>query len=185
MRFTTALASLLAVSASMGALEPLSPPVPLAPPPPSASPGEDVLALDSAQRAQALGFPSTAVSLYRSMLSEPGADSHRLTLALASALLDEGDVAGAGKVLDAYTGPRGAGWHLRAGLVAAYNRRFDQAKSDLSAAHPDELDPGERGWHPFLEGMITDAGGDPLRAGALYQQAATDAVNSLQRARFL
>ena len=101
MRLTTALASLLAVSASMGALEPLSPPVPLAPPPPSASPGEDILALDSAQRAQALGFPSTAVSLYRSMLAKPGADGGRLTLALASALLDDGDVSGAGRVLDA------------------------------------------------------------------------------------
>jgi tetratricopeptide (TPR) repeat protein len=169
----------------MGALEPLGPPVPLAPPPPSASPGEDVLALDSAQRAQALGFPSTAVSLYRTMLAKPAADSRRLTLALASALLDDGDVTGAGRVLDAYQGPRGAGWHLRAGLVAAYERRFDQAKSDLSAAHPDELDPVERGWRPFLEGMIADAGGEPVRAAGLYQQAAADAVNSLQRARFL
>jgi tetratricopeptide (TPR) repeat protein len=169
----------------MGAPEPLSPPVPLAPPPSSASPGEIILALDSAERAQSLGFPSTAVSLYRSMLAEPGADSHRLTLALASALLDDGDVLGAGRVLDAYAGPRGAGWHLRAGLVAAYNHRFDQAKSDLAAAHPDELDPVERGWRPFLEGMITDAGGEPLRAAGLYQQAAADAVNSLERARFL
>jgi tetratricopeptide (TPR) repeat protein len=185
MRLTTVLASLLAVSASMGAPEPLSRPVPLAPPPSSTSPGEVVLAVDSAERAQALGFPSTAVSLYRSMLAGPGADSRRLTLALASALLDDGDVAGAGRVLEAYTGPRGAGWHLRAGLVAAYNRRFDQAKSDLAAAHPDELDAVERGWHPFLEGMIADAGGEPLRAAALYQQAASDAVNSLQRARYL
>ena len=185
MRLTTALASLLAVSASMGALEPLSPPVPLAPPPPSASPGEDILALDSAQRAQALGFPSTAVSLYRSMLAKPGADSGRLTLALASALLDDGDVSGAGRVLDALAGPRGAGWHLRAGLVAAYGRRFDQAKSDLSAARADELDATERGWRAFLEGMISDASGEPLRAAGLYQQAAADAVNSLQRARFL
>src|SRR5580704_16220208 len=185
MRLPTVLASLLAVSASMGALEPLSPPMPLAPPPPPASPGEGVLALDSAQRAQDMGFPSTAVSLYRAMLAEPGADSRRLTLSLASALLDDGDVAGAGRALDAYPGPRGAGWHLRAGLVAAYERRFDQAKADLSAARPDELDPVERGWHPFLEGMIADAGGEPVRAAGLYQQAASDAVDSLERARFL
>jgi tetratricopeptide (TPR) repeat protein len=185
MRLPTALASLLAVSSSMGAVGPLNPPVPFAPPPSVASPAEAMLALDSAQRAQSLGFPSTAVSLYRSMLSAPGADSGRLTLALASALLDEGDVAGAGRVLDSFVGLRGAGWHLRAGLVAAYSQRIDQAKSDLSAAHPEELDPTERGWRLFLEGMIADAGGEPLKAASLYQQADAAAVDSLQRARFL
>src|ERR1700690_418396 len=185
MRLTTALASLLAVSASMGAPEPLNPPVPLAPPAPSESPGQAALALESARRAQALGFPSTAVSLYRLMLAAPGADAGGLTLALASALLDDGDVAGAGRALDAYAGPRGAGWHLRAGLVAAYGRKIDQAKADLSAAHPDELNPAERGWRSFLDGMIADAAGEPLRAPGLYQQAVSAAVDSLQRARFL
>jgi tetratricopeptide (TPR) repeat protein len=185
MRLTTALASLLAVSASMGAQEALNPPVPLAPAPPAESPGQAALSLESARRAQAMGFPSTAVSVYRSMLAAPGADSAGLTLALASALLDDGDVAGAGRALDAYPGPRGAGWHLRSGLVAAYGRRMEQAKADLSAARPDELTPAERGWRFFLDGMIADAGGEPLRAAGLYQQAVSSAVDSLQRARFL
>src|ERR1035438_553565 len=95
MRLPTALAPLLALSVSLGALEPLNPPVPLAPPSSAPSPGEAALALVSAQRSQDLGFPSTAAALYRSMLAAPGADSGRLTLALASALLDDGDVAGA------------------------------------------------------------------------------------------
>jgi cellulose synthase operon protein C len=185
MRLTTALASLLAVSSSMGAVGPLNPPVPFAPPPSAASPGEAAVTLDSAQRAQSLGFPSTAVSLYRSMLAAPGADSSRLTLSLASALLDDGDVAAAGKALDAFVGLRGSGWRLRAGLVAAYGRKIDEAKADLAAAHPEELDPSERGWRFFLEGMIADAGNEPLKAAGFYQQADSAAVDSLQRARFL
>ena len=118
MRLPTALALMLAGSAPLAALEPLNPPAPLSPAPAATSPGESALALLSAQRAQALGFPSTAVTLYRALIAAPGADTGRLTLALASALLDDGDVVGAGRVLDGYSGPRGAGWHLRAGLVA-------------------------------------------------------------------
>ena len=185
MRFLTAFAPLLAASAAMGALGPLSSPVPLAPPPAAASPGEAIVALDSAQRAQSLGFPSTAVSLYRSLLAAPGADTGRLTLALASALLDEGDVAGARRVLESYQGPRGAGWHLREGLVDAHEQRFDQARSELAGARPEELDATERGWHYFLQGMLTDAAGDPVRAAGYYQLSAGSASSDLQRARFL
>jgi tetratricopeptide (TPR) repeat protein len=187
MRPTIALASLLAASVSMGALEPLNAPVPLsaAAAPAAGSPGEAAFALASAGRAQALGFPSTAASIYRSMLASPGADAGRLTLALASALLDDGDVAGAGRALDAYAGPRGAGWHLRAGLVAAHFQRFDQARSELAAARPDELEPAERGWHSFLQGVLADAANEPARAAGFYQQAAASAVSDLQRARFL
>src|SRR5208283_2484698 len=102
----------------------------------AASPGESALAIASAQRSQDLGFPSTAAALYRSMLAAPGADSGRLTLALSSALLDDGDVAGAGKALESY-GPRGSGWHLRAAMVAAYNQRTEQARSELAASRYD------------------------------------------------
>ena len=165
MRLPTAFASLLAVSASLGALEPLNPPVPLAPAESTPSPGEAALALASAQRSEDLGFPSTAVALYRSMLAAPGADSGRLTLALSTALLDDGDVAGAGRVLEAFPGPTGAGWHLRAGLVAAYNQRIDQARSELAACRYDDLEPADRGWHFFLQGMLADASNEPVRAG--------------------
>jgi cellulose synthase operon protein C len=185
MRLSTAFASLLALCATVGALEPLNPPVPLAPPGSAASPGEGSLAIASAQRSQDMGFPSAAVTLYRSMLAAPGSDAGRLTLALSSALLDDGDVAGAARALESYTGPRGAGWHLRAGLVAAYNQRADQARSELGACHFDELEPSDRGWHLFLQGMLADAANDPVRAGGYYQQAVSASVSDLQRARFL
>ena len=184
MRLFPLLAPLLAATAA-GALEPLNPPVPLAAASAPASAGESSLALASAQRAQALGFASTAVALYRSMLGQPGADLGRLTLDLSGALLDDGDVAGAGKVLDAYTGARGAGWHIRAGLVAAESQKFDQARSELAACRFEDLEPAERGWHLFLQALLADATNEPVRASGLYQQAANAAVSDLQRARFL
>jgi tetratricopeptide (TPR) repeat protein len=185
MRFLSALALPLAVCASAAALEPLNAPVPLAPPQAAVSPGEAALNFMSAERAQSLGFPSTAVTLYRSMLAEPGADTSRLTLLLSSALLDDGDVAGAARVLDSYTGSRGSGWHLREGLVDAHDGRGDQAKGELAASHFEELSSSERGWHYFLQGMLSDAAGDPTRAAGFYAQAASSAISDLQRARFL
>ncbi|HXQ80780.1 MAG TPA: hypothetical protein VN775_05695 [Opitutaceae bacterium] len=185
MRLSTALAPLLALSVSAGALEPLNAPVPLAGPGSAASPGEAALALASAQRSEDLGFPPTAVALYRAMLAAPGADAGRLTLALATALLDDGDVAGAGKALESYAGPRGAAWHLRAGLVAAYNQRAEQARSELAASRYDELEPADRGWHFFLQGLLADAANEPVRALGSYQQAVSASVSDLQRARFL
>jgi tetratricopeptide (TPR) repeat protein len=185
MRLPTVLAPLLAVTASMAALPPLNAPVPLAPPASAISPGAHALALVSAASAQALGFPSTAVTIYRSMLAAPGADAGRLTLSLASALLDDGDVAGAGRELESYPGPRGAGWHLRSGLVAARIQRMDQARNELSLTRPDELEAPERGWYFFLQGMLADATNEPVRAAGYYQQAAASAVSDIQRARFL
>ena len=157
MRLPTVLAPLLAVTASMAALAPLNPPVPLASPEPAASPGEGAFDLLSAQRSEDLGFPSTAIALYRSMLAAPGADTGRLTIALSSALLDDGDVPGAARVLESYPGPRGSAWHLRAGLIAAYNQRTEQARAELAASHFDELEAADRGWHLFLQGMLADA----------------------------
>ena len=84
-----------------------------------------------------------------------------------------------------YTGPRGPGWHLRAGLVAAYTQRIDQARVELAASRYDELDPADRGWHLFLQGMLADAANEPVRAGGFFQQAAAAAVSDLQRARFI
>jgi len=184
MRMLPALVLLPALSAPLGALETLNPPVPLAAPAPAASPGESALAIASAQRSEDLGFPSTAVELYRSMLAAPGADTGRLTLALSSALLDDGDVAGAGRALESYAGPRGPGWHLRAGLVAAYGQRMEQARAELAAARLDELEATDRGWQLFLQGMVADAANEPIRASSYYQQAASASVSELQRARF-
>ncbi|HEY5226885.1 MAG TPA: hypothetical protein VIJ19_00015, partial [Opitutaceae bacterium] len=180
-----ALALLLAVCAPAAASDSLNAPVPLAPPQPAVTPGEASLAFVSAERAQSLGFPSTAVTLYRAMLASPNADTSRLTLLLSSALLDDGDVAGAARVLDSYTGSRGAGWHLREGLVFAHQGRLDQARGELASAHFEELSSAERGWHYFLQGMLSDASNETVRAAGFYAQAASSAISDLQRARFL
>jgi len=185
MRSSPAFALLLAVCAPAAALGPLNPPVPLVSAQPAVSPGEASLGLVSAERAQDLGFPSTAVTLYRSLLTTPGADTNRLTLMLASALMDDGDIPGAGRVLDSYPGSRGAAWHLREGLVDAHEGHTDQAKAELALAYLDQLGSAERGWQFFLQGMLADTAGEPVRAAGFYGQAASSAVSDLQRARFL
>src|SRR5580692_1478016 len=146
------------------ALEPLDLPAPLAPSPSQVSPGESALELASAVRAQALGFPSTAAAMYRSMLEAPDADRSRLGLALAAALLDDGDVSGAARALEAAGPPHGSAWHLRQGLIAAYNRRAEAAGSELAAIKPGELTPVDHGWYFFLQGLIADLANDGARA---------------------
>jgi len=185
MRFPHAFVLLTALASPAAALEPLGSPVPLAPPPAANSPGELALARASAEAAQALGFPSTAATLYRALLAGPAPDTGPLTLDLAAALLDEGDVRGAGRVLESYSGARGAAWHLRMGLVDAHQGRLDQARAELAAAHLEELGLAERGWQFFLQGMLADAANESVRAAGFYGQAAGAAVSDLQRARFL
>jgi cellulose synthase operon protein C len=186
MRRIPALAVILAAAAALGASDPLVAPVPLAGPAAQGpSPGDAAVGLAAALRAQSLGFPSTAVAAYRGLLAQPGADAPRVSLALAAALLDDGDVAGAGKVLDAYPGPRGASWHLRQGLVLAHQQRTDAARAEVSQVKAEDLEPAERGWFLFLQGMLADASADPVRAASLYQQAASAAPGELERARFV
>ena len=90
----------LLLALGLAAQEPLNAPVPLvsAPGAPAASAGSNALTLLAAQRAQELGFPSAAVTLYRSLLAQPGGDRAGLTLALVTALLDDGQVADAGGI---------------------------------------------------------------------------------------
>jgi TolA-binding protein len=173
------------------ALEPLEPPSPLVEARAGATPGESAITFASAQRAQALGFPSTAVSLYRALLAAPGADTPRLTLALATALLDEGDLAGASAALAGLPAPRDSAWHLRAGLVAAERQSWDTARAELAGVRLSELAAPDAGWYYFLKGLLAEAGKDgakdpqPGRAEGFYRQAAAAAVSELQRARFL
>jgi TolA-binding protein len=175
---------------SARALEPLEAPAPLVDPRPAATPGESAITFASAQRAQALGFPSTAVSLFRTLLAAPGADSPRLTLALTTALLDEGDLAGAAAALGSLPAPRESAWHLRAGLVAAEQQRWDAARAELAGVRLPELAAPDAGWYYFLKGLLAEAGKDgakdplPGRAEGFYRQAAAAAVSELQRARF-
>jgi tetratricopeptide (TPR) repeat protein len=182
------------------AQEPLNPPVPLIALSPAPSPGDQALSLAAAQRAQEMGFPSTAAVLYRQLLAAteigapgPAADTasgrasyrSRLTLALATALLDDGQPADAEAALNGLAGPRGAGWHLRAGLAAAALRRYDEARTELAATRAGDLGPEDRPWHLFLQGMLAGASGDTIRAGDYYQQAERAAGTDLVRARFI
>jgi TolA-binding protein len=151
----------------------------------SASPGQAALALAAAQRAQALGFPGVAVRLYHDLLDEFGPGRPDLTLALATALLDDERPAEADRVLRAWAGPRGSAWHLRAGLAAAAQRRFDVVRGELAAVRPEDLGAADRPWLFFLRGAAAAAAGDLRGASDGYQRARQAATTGLERARFL
>jgi TolA-binding protein len=173
------------------ALEPLTVPAPLSPAPAAVTPGVSAIAFASAERAQALGFPSTAVTLLRSMLVWPGADQARLTLALSTALLDEGDLDGAAAALASLASPRGSPWNLRQGLIAAERQQWESARADLAGVRLGDLGRADVGWYYFLKGVLAQAGKDgakdpqPGRAEGFFRQAVGAAGSALQRARFL
>ena len=198
MRFRHLLLMLPLAAASLRSQEPLNPPVPFSTGSTGASPGDEALALASAQAAQALGLPSTAAGLYRQLLADAGgaappaasaADriAHRagLALALATALLDDGQPGEAEAALKAAAGPRGAAWHLREGLAAAEMRRMDDAEAEIAAMRADELPPADIPWLLFLRGVLAGAAGDSIRASEFYQQAEKAAGTDLVRARFI
>lgn len=164
--------------------EPLNRPVPLLPLPAGPSPGQDALALEAAQRAQELGFPGLAARFYRELLAAQGGDRSRLTLALATALLDGDHPDQADQVLRGWTGPRGAAWHLRAGLAAAAQRKFDGARAELALVRTEDLTAADRPWLSFLQGLATDAAGDSLGADADFQRAEQQAVTAIDRVHF-
>ncbi|MFI5357272.1 MAG: tetratricopeptide repeat protein [Opitutales bacterium] len=177
----------LMLALGLAAQQPLNPPVPLVTVPgvPADSAGSNALTLLAAQRAQELGFPSAAVELYRNLLAQPGGDRARHTLALVTALLDDGRVAEAGRELDGFVGRKGAAWQLRAGLVAAQERKFGEARAAVAGLKPDAFTAADRGWYFFLEGMLADAAGDPGQSRGFYEQAEAVATSDLARAQFL
>ena len=175
---------LLAATAILRAQEPLNLPAPLVPAIAAPSPARDALTRAAAERAQELGFPTVAAGLYRELLNPPRGDHLGLTLALATALLDDGRPEEAGGVLQPIV-ERGPAWHLRWGLVAARERRFDAARSEAAAVKPGDLAAADRPWYFFLQGMLAGAAGDPVRAGDFYDQAQRAAGTDLERARFL
>jgi len=198
MRFRPLLMMLTLAAASLRAQDPLNPPIPLSPAPPAESPGDAALTLSAAQRAQELGMPSTAVALYRQLLAvsdgwRPPLGSasswiaHRsgLSLALATALLDDGQPAEAETALKASPGPRGAAWHLRAALAAAELRRTDEAGGELEATRVDELGQEDVPWLLFLKGILAGSAGDSMRSADYLQQAQKAAGTDLSRARFM
>ncbi len=172
--------------AVLAAQEPLNQPVPLITVPGVApvTVGQQALALTAAERAQEMGFPSVAAELYRQMLAQPGGDRTKLTLALITALLDEGRISEAAQTLQGYVGLRDAAWQLRAGLIAAHQQKFEEARQVVAALKPEDLPAGDRSWYFFLQGLVADAAGDLARARAFYEQAEGAATSRLARARF-
>ncbi len=185
MRFRIHPVLLLATAAILRAQAPLNAPVPLVPPVRAASPGESALALAAAERAEEMGFPTAAAALYRGLLAAPAGDRSRLTLGLATALLDDGQAAEAERVLQGFIGMRGPAWHLRAALAAMSQQKLDVVRAELTAIKDGETAAGDRAWWLYLQGQLADAANDVNRAKELYQQAEAAAPTNLARARFV
>jgi tetratricopeptide (TPR) repeat protein len=149
-------------------------------------PGGWIVAEGRANGALQAGFPATAAEIYREILHTavllPEA-RQRVTLALVTALMDDGDQAGAEKILAGYDGPRAAAYQLRMGLLAANARRIPQAKAALAAGKAEELGPADKGWWFFLQALVAEAENDTSRRNAAFDQAQAAAVSGLQRAR--
>lgn len=152
---------------------------------PRTSAGGNALTRLAAERAQALGFPTTAVELYRELLAQPGGDRAGVTLALVTALLDEGRADEAQKALDGYVGLKGPAWQLRAGLVAAQQRKYEEARAAIAGLKPESLTAADRGWYFFLQGLLADAAGDPGAARDRFEAAEGAATSEMARAHFM
>ena len=181
-----AAAAVVGESARAQGLEALNRPVPLAAASAATavSPGAAALTLAAAQRAQELGFPATAVELYRAALAAPSADRATLTLGLVTALLDDGRIAEAESALNGWIGLRGSAWQLRAGLAAVTARKIDAAKAALAAVKETELAPSDRAWWFYLQGLLAGESGDVKATNKFFEQAQAAAVTELARTRF-
>ncbi len=151
------------------------------------APGGWIMRERAASRALELGFSPAAAALLQELLASPEtppAAKGRLQLELTAAWLDQGRLDDAAETLARCAEPRGAAFHLRAGLIAAYGRKLDAARAEAAQVKAEELPAAERGWARFLEGMIAEQGGDLGKAQAAYEQAIAAAVSEVQRARF-
>jgi hypothetical protein len=148
------------------------------------APAELLLQQQAAQHALELGLPAVAAEIYRGLLAVPGGDRATLTLALTTALLDDGRVDEAEQALQGIIAARDAAWHLREGLIAAVRKNFEAARTEIAAVKLGQLGPADRGWFYFLQGQLAEAGGDGQKAQALYDQAADAAASDQQRAQF-
>ena len=185
MRFRILPVLLLATAVVLRAQAPLYAPVPLVVAARTASAGDNALTLAAADRAAEMGFPAVAAELYRGLLAAPDGDRSRLTLGLATALLDDGRAAEAESALQGYIGWRGAAWHLRMALAAMQQRKVDGARGELAAIKADEVAATDRAWYFYLQGLLADAANDVNGAKELYQQAEGAAGTNFSRARFI
>jgi len=154
----------------------------------SPSPSQVLLTHEAAQRALQMGFPSLANQLIQELLAKsdlPQDLRNELVLDRAVALLDDNRVSEAEQALKDYVGAPTPTFHLRVGLVAGRQRRFDVVRTELGAFKPEELPTADRGWYYFLQGLVAESANDFNRAGQMYQQAIDAAHSSVQKARFV
>lgn len=154
-----------------------------------ANPGTVVNKINAARNAQEFGLAATAIPLYRDALAlvQVPAERQRLTMALTTALLDNGDVGEAEQALNSLAPPYDSAWNLRAGLVQVQKRTQASmvlAGGHLAAIKREELTAEDVGWWFFLQGRIADAAGDAPRAQNFYDQAVTAAKSEVERLRF-
>jgi cellulose synthase operon protein C len=151
------------------------------------APGDWIMRDEAAKRALQLGFSPAAEALLKELRESPetsDAVRNRVGLQLTAALFDQGRLADAEQALGRILGTRTSAYHLRAGLIAAYRKQTEAARSEATQVKVDELPAAERGWFRFLEGMIADQAGDLGRRDQAYEEAVKSAVSDLQRARF-
>ncbi len=183
-RRAAALAAVLAAVAA--AQEALNPPVPLLRAASGAvSAGEEAAALVTARRAHDLGLPGVAADLYRKVLTAGASERGPVALALVSAQLDAGRLEEAERTLAEFADPLSSRWRLRSGLLAAQQRRFDQARADSAAVREADLPAEEAPWLHFLQAEVLAGQGSELpRARDLYAKAEAAARSEMARARF-
>jgi tetratricopeptide (TPR) repeat protein len=152
----------------------------------SVSLGSATESLAAANRALALGFPSIAAELYKSVLEQGAAsgDGSKLRLAYVTALMEDGKLEQARKVLQDSVGVRGSAWHLRAGLIAVQSRQFDQARGELNQVKAEDLEPTDKSWHFYLQGLLADASGNFKQGGEAYDRAIEAGQTELAKVRF-
>ncbi|HEU5078111.1 MAG TPA: hypothetical protein VFT72_02815 [Opitutaceae bacterium] len=181
--------SLLALAAT-GSIraDALSVPVPLLPADANRPASEIVLAEETATRALQLGFPSVANVVLEQLLTRHDLSAQTrndLLIQRSAALLDLGRLADAEALLKQFSGAPTPSLRLHVALVAARGHHIDTVKSELGAFKADALPEAERGWYPFLQGVVAEAGNDFPRASSFYQQAVDQAGGAVQRARFV
>ena len=170
--------------AQSGAEESLFPPVPLAPTPTTA--GALIMDEETARRALALGFATTAAAQAESLLANTAAGEaarDAAALLLATARLELGDLSGVERALAQHGDTRPPAYRLRAGLLAARQGRLTAAQAEAAALRPEFLPAEERAWFFLLQGMVAEAERDAPRAAAAYDQALAVATSEWQRAR--
>lgn len=144
--------------------------------------------LHSADQALRMGFASLAAAGYRELLEDLPRDAPerpRLQLSLVSALFSEGDFEGARTVLSEFRPRDHPGYLLRRAVLYWQSRRWGQVRQQLGRVKPGALEPAERGWYHFLQGLAADQAGRTAEADEAHERALKAAVSEEQRAFFL